>query len=394
MTRSQLKSRSLRTILVLAVGLVSVAGISYFRDLRHRQLETSYRNQCITAQTSGEWAELQRLGELWSKLDSRSADALLFRADAAQHLDNFELAETLLDSISATDPKAIPAYVNLAKLQFGTLNKPLEGVKTCERILELDHRVMPAHEQLIEFYALTLQRRKLEYQIRFAIDHGRDTPQAYVYLFMMDTMRVAMGVEANSLWLQRHPDNELFLVARTLQMPEPDSGIKTQDGEDKYSQADALFKRFPNNLELLAYKVDLSLRTGNIEELMSLMMNLPPECDDDCRFWRAKGWLHLNRSEWAKAKESLHEAIALYPMDWNARNWLSNALRQEGNSTEANTLQALVQTARDLRTRISTGNPNQPVSKDALAELSKFASECGDFQVSKALNRRLGNIVQ
>ena len=365
-----------------------VSGEFVLRGWRQSQ-EASYERQCREARGAERWADLQRLGEQWVGWNRRSADAWLFRADAAQHLGDFASAATFLESIPESDPKALPAFVGLATLQFGTLNRPFDGVRTCERILKIEPRTTVAHQQLIEFYAMSLQRRQLDYHIRFAIECSREPPAAYVYLFLMDTMRLATGVESNERWLTQDPDSELFLVARVLQMPEPENGIKDRNGSDKYTLADSLLQRFPKNLELLAYQLDLSVKRGNVEDVIKILKRLPAEADGDCRFWRAKGWLHLSRDEIGKAKQALQQAIDLYPQDWHARNLLADALRREGKLVEAEPLHELVQYSRRLRERITSTGSSQDVPTEVLADLANFARQCGDTLVADALNRRL-----
>ena len=375
-------------LMLLAVGLIVAAAYSYRTWIRSR--ERTLARLCRDARNGEKWQALKQLGEQWSALNQGSADALLFRADAAQHLGDFASAAELMGSIPESNPKALPTLVSLATLQFGPLNRPLEAVKTCERILQIEPRTTSAHQQLITFYAMTCQRELLERHIRMAIENLREPPQAYVYLFLADTMRIADGLESNERWLKTYPDSELFQVARLMQMPEPENGIKNSTGSDKYSLADSMLERYPNNLELLAYKLDLSIRRGNVEDVMTILKRLPAEADEDARFWRAKGWLHLNRDEIAKSREALNHAIELYPQDWNARNWLADSLRREGKFDEAESLNEIVLLSRRLRERITSAGKDSNVSKEILTDLLEFSRRCGDTQVAIALNRRLG----
>ena len=376
-------------MIVLTIGLLSPGAVFAYRHWRAAQ-EGWYLSQCREARSADKWPELRRVSEQWSVWDPSSVDAKLFEADADTHLQDFASAARCLSAIPDSHSKVLPSLVALSAMQFGPLNKPLDGVATCERILDVDRRATAAHHQLIEFYAVTLQRGKLERQIRYAIECSREPPKAYVYLFLMDTMRISGASESNSRWLEQSPDTELFQVARVLHLPEPDNGVKKPSGDDKFSLADRLFKRFPNNLEVLAYKIDVSLRSGDIQEVMALLSSLPVEADDDNRFWRAKGWLHLNRNELAKAQEALNESIRLFPMDWNARNLLGDVLRKEGRLPEAEDLHELGQTARQLRIRINSVGQDAEIPTEILTELARLAQRCGDTQVADALNRRLG----
>ena len=123
---------------------------------------------------------------------------------------------------------------------------------------------------------------------------------------------------------------------------------------------------------------------------MAILKRLPAEADEDARFWRAKGWLHLNRDEIAKSREALNHAIELYPQDWNARNWLADSLRREGKFEEAESLNEIVLLSRRLRERITSAGTDSNVSKEILTDLLEFSRRCGDTQVAIALNRRLG----
>jgi len=355
--------------------------------MRHKK--DSYLSRCKSAQKEEQWLDLRIISAQWSAWDSSSVDAILYAADAEMHLEDFESAVKYLWAIPDSDPRALSSLVALSKMQFGLINRPLDGVRTCERILRIDNRATAAHHQLIEFYAVTLQKRKLEQQIRFAIDCQREPPRAYVYLFLMDTMRIAGASESNSRWLAEDPESELFDVARVLHLPEPESGVRTSFGDDKYSLADGLFKKFPDNLELLAYKVDVSLRSGDVQAVFQLLSALPTAADDDNRFWRAKGWLHLNRNELHKSSEALDEAIRLFPMDWYARNLLADLLRKQASLAEAQQLHELVQSARQLRIQINAIAIDSEIPNPILTELARLAEQCDDWQVAKALNQRL-----
>jgi tetratricopeptide (TPR) repeat protein len=377
----------LRSLLVFSV-LLGGGTIAY--RFWKTAMGTWYESQCREARNDRKWLDLRKFSERWSALEPLSADAKLFEADADTHLQDFESAAECLSAIPESHPKSLPSLVALSTMQFGPLGRPLDGVRTCERILKIDRRVTAAHHQLIEFYAVTLQRRKLEEQIRFAIDCSREPPKAYIYLFLIDTMRIAGASESNARWFERDPESEQFAVAQVLHMPEPDNGIRKPTGDDKFSLAEALFKRYPTNLELLAYNLDVTLRSGDQQGVLLLLSSLPPEADNDNRFWRAKGWLHLNRNELTKAKESLNEAIRLFPMDWNARNLLADVLRKEGRLSEAEDLHDLVQTARKLRIRVNSISLDEEIPTEVLTDLARLAERCGDLQISGALKRRLG----
>jgi tetratricopeptide (TPR) repeat protein len=376
--------------LLLALAGISALGWRYGYPWWVEREQASYLAQCSRAQELRQWDELERLSSDWTQWQPDSDDAWIFRADAAQRKGDFSAAVKSLSAIPDTSPKALPAYIGLATLQFGPANQPLAGVRTSERLLKLEPRTAAAHQQLIEFYAITLQREKLIKQIRHAIELKREPRSAYVYLFLIDTMRLDNAVETNDNWLKVHPDEEIFMVARGLQLPEPGPGVDSAYG-NKHKIIAELLQRFPNNIELLAYQTDLAIRVGNVSEVAKLLLRVPPAADNDSRFWSAKGWLHLNQNELPEAKQALLRALELHPLDWGARNRLADLTRRQGDLDEAQKFDNLLRQARRLRERMTEEHSAdvEKVAYELLSELANHARRCGDKQVTDALSSRL-----
>jgi tetratricopeptide (TPR) repeat protein len=228
-------------------------------------------------------------------------------------------------------------------------------------------------------------------QIRQAIDLSREPRSAYVYLFLIDTMRLADAVETNDGWLKAHPDTEVFLVARVLQLPEPAPNVESTMG-NKHEVVAKLFEQFPNNVELLGYQVDLAIRQGNTNEVARLLLGAPSSVENDSRFWRAKGWLHLNRGKLSAAEQALQQALELHPLDLLARTWLTDLTRRRGDFEKAQALEALVRQARRLREKCTGEQSAENVAQEVLTELADYARQCGDKQVADALARRLSEL--
>ncbi len=382
-----------RSRILLAIVCVAVSTFGwiygYPRWVEYRQ--ESYMLECQRAQGTNQWEKLQRLSTAWSQWQPESADAWIFRADAAQNLGDFEAAVDCLKLVPESSPKFLLAQVSLAALQFGPAKRPLDGVRTAHRLLEMEPRTTTVHQQLIEFYAITLQREKLLNRIRDAIELRREPKSAYVYLFLVDTMRLANAVQMNEEWLKKHPDAEVFLVARALQLPEPVAG-SDPDEDNKHELVSGLMKRFPQNVELLAYQIDLAIRLGDLDRVAELMQRVPPSAEGDNRFWRAKGWLHLNRGELDSARDALKKALELHPLDWSARNWLADLTRREGDLEGAKEMEVLVRQARQLRESRPESTSGGNMGLDFLTQLADHARQCGDEQVAESLTRRLAEV--
>lgn len=370
-----------------AAGLLAALGWFGYPRWVQRQHDQAYE-ACFDAQTGKRWRELERLATEWSKWEPHSADPWIFRADAVQQQGNFVAAATFLGSVPEADPKYLLAQLRLAALQFGPMNRPLEGAVTCEQILKREPRSFEAHRHLIEFYAVTLQREKLLRAIDEAIRVSSEPLVAYIYLLLIDTMRVGNATELNRLWLEAAPGTEMFLVAEAVQMPEPEGGIA--NSTDKHQIIETMLERFPANLELRAYLVDLAIRRGDINELVEVLQGVSNGADRDARFWRAKGWLHLNRNEPEKARAALEQALKFNPLDWDARNWLADLTRNAGNLAEADRLQGLVRQARKLREKIRETSFDQ-LPRETFTEIADYARACGATTIADALQRRVNN---
>jgi tetratricopeptide (TPR) repeat protein len=322
----------------------------------------------------------------------------LFRAEAAAGQKEYQAAADALFQVPKSDERALPAYMKGAEILLSQANRPLEGVEVLERLVQMEPRLAEAHRHLIQFSALTLQRQQLIQRVRTAIEHRREPPEAYVYLFLIDTLRLANGVEMNSKWLEAYPDHEVFLVARALHMDE----VRVAERGSAVSPADLkstsirerllsdLFRRFPHNRELLAHQIERALVVGDTVRVVELLKAAPPSIDTDNRFWRYKGHVHETRYELDQAEVAYRKALELSPLDWSTMNRLAQVERIRKRYTEVQRLQQLVQQADTLRENVRKYPAAEKVGRDWLTDLAGFAEEAGDHFLAAALKARLG----
>lgn len=388
-----------------AVLLLTAAAHFVPQKWRDRQA-TSFHRQCRELRDRKDWATLASVAESWSHSDPRRADAWLFRAEAAQGQKNYVAAADFMFRIPAADAKAIPAFLQGATILLGNANRPIEGIEALQSLLKREPRVADAHRHLIQYYALTLQRRRLLQQIRFAIANDREPPESYVYLFLVDTLRLSNGVEMNRHWLEQYPDHETFLVASALHMEEqreaarrraselktnPNPTDLSKDSPPGRSQTvGELFRRFPRNLELLSYEIEQSLLVGDSDQVISILSQAPPEIDDDNRFWRYKGQVHEAQGQMAEAESAYRTSARMNPLDWRTWNNLATIERLKGHFTEVGRLQKLVRQAENLRRQIRGLAVVENVGSEWLRDFADFAKNAGDDQIANALTRRLG----
>ena len=352
---------------------------------------------CKEAQNESRWIDLETWSARWSWFEPQEADAWLLLADAVQHQNRFAEAAEYLSSVPANSPKAPAAILLESKLYFGAANRPLEGEVACRRLLALQPKATMAHALLIRFYAFTLQRKKLEDQVRAAILVDQEPRDSYIYYFLADSLNMAGGEQLNTLWLTSYPDEELFLVARALQAvsSDEDKPAATEVAADKIlnareAQIVKLLERFPHNINLLADQIDAEIVKGHLENVLRLLKNAPATAESDNRFWRFKGWVHYAKGEFQEAELAYRRALKMHPMDWQTLNRLSEVLRARQETKEIDRIQSIVKRIQDLRGEIREIQVVEEAPLDVLKSLAGLATECGDDFIANALQRRVG----
>lgn len=365
----------------------------------HRR--TRLAHECRLARSGQRWEELQTLADEWTRLDPQNGDAWMNRGIAANARKEWVQAAENFWQVPDSSPQAIPAMIELSKLGFTHLNKPLRGVEACERILRIDPMAAGARQQLIWFYSMTLQRAKLRQQILEAIERQCEPREAYIYYFLLYTLRSQDAVGLNARWLQGTPDSELFLVASVINLPDPsgspDSPNPSSTAMDqrlafeektKLQQVDELLTRFPHNLELIAYKAEERFTNGDPSKAMAILKNAPESAAQDGRFWRFKGWLHEANNQLEASIAAYKKALELHPVDWNTMNRLSIVERRLQNQSEVKRLTGLVERGNDVRKRLRQ-QVVETASPQILQEMAALFRDCRDDEIARSLENRL-----
>lgn len=342
--------------------------------------------QCRDALIHQRWDEAESIAERWSAWDPQNGEIWQYRAQAAAGRKDWPAAAKFLWRIPADDTRAMQAMIEVSKLSFTHLNDPLQGVEACERILKIAPLAAGAHQQLIWFAAMTLQREKLLQQIRSAIRAKSEPREAYVYFFLADTMRSKVAVKLNERWMQSARDAETFQVAYALQLPDIEvelAGSSTANsaeempnvpaGRSKRELVDELLIRFPHNVELLAFKAEERISAGDVDGVATLLSQAPATAQQDSRYWRIKGWLHESANELEDAAADYHRALELFALDWNTMNRLSVVERRRQNVAEVQRLSKLVEQAKSIRKSLRQLSAVEMVTPEILVELAKFA---------------------
>jgi tetratricopeptide (TPR) repeat protein len=360
-----------------------------------RERRAGLATRCREAIAANRWDELQAVSADWCSWDADNAQAWLFAAQAAESRKDWPRVADYLGRLPDSDSRTVPALIERVRLLFEELNQPLEAVATCARILRIEPRASRAHSRLIFFYAMSLQRQEMVRCIRQAIAAGSEPPEAYVYLFGTDWIVLSNALSINSHWLKTDPDYEPFLVARAGLITSMAPGQAADPFDPNSPKAgdtaliDAYLETYPQNLEVLAYHLRKSAEAGDYARMAELLARAPAAAENDSRFWRYKGTLHLERKELASAKEAFASALQVNPYDWTSRHQLSNVLRLAGETKEAEQQLELARQGKEIERAIKRLANAADASADLLEQLARYAAESGDRQVATALRVRL-----
>jgi len=388
--------KGVRVLAVILLIFVIGAGVRMGVQSWDRARHDWYRQECQRLTKAQNWTELETRARDWAAWRPADADAGITLAVALQEQGKLEESAEVLQALPEQDPKTIAAWLELSNLQFGLLNRPFDGVATCERILQIQPRILEAHRRLIFFYAITLQRVKLTSQIYRAIELGCEPREAYVYLMLGELPIFTNGFETANHWLQKDPEAELFLVARTVQLAETLENLKepTPETSAQVEQARQILsdyrQRFPENRSVLWYFLKNAARRSDVDEVGKLLAAVPEGAGDESVFWRYRGWFHSHRDEVAEAERAYRAAGELTPLDALIWHELADVLRRQGRLTEADTMQSVAAEGRQLRLELQKLKDAGAVTDEQLDRVRAYAEACGDSRVGLALRRRLG----
>jgi tetratricopeptide (TPR) repeat protein len=384
--------------IALATGAgLAVAGSWYVcRRVVIRRLSES----CREALRANDTERVEALAQRWRAWEPNKAAPLICLAQAAYENKQYQRTVDLLHELPDDDPMTPPALIQQSTLLFDQFNRPIAGAESLERAVRLNPTLAEARRRLVYFYAFTLQRRKMVEQAYDAIRHDCDFPETYVYLMGRDWLSFANAYDENTKWMRESPDEELFLVARAiyriktkaldeLETAQTD-GPPASDGTPYHRKVmGEYFQRFPRNLELLAYYLEEGIAHGNTAEVARLLAQAPPEANDDNRFWRYRGWLHLAAGELNKAEQCYDRALEINRYDHWTRHQLAMVLRRLKRPEEVRELETLSREGKELRSQISRLESVNKIPQAVLQRMLQYMKKCGDELAASQLEKRL-----
>lgn len=383
--------RSIGIVLIILLGVP----IAYWGNLMwHRGTAKRVEEQCRKAASQSDWEQLSEVSERWSELEPELAEPWLFRAEAAEAKHDWELMVKCLGKIPHSDRRAVPSLARKAGLEFEYLNRPWDGLKTCDQIIELDPRVLLAHKQSIFFAAMTLQRASLVKRIRAAIRARRESPESYLYLASASWFYGSSLYRHNTHWLESNPDDETFQVARAMQiyMSEAKTNLEEAEKYEHIPPATELLERFPHNLELLAYLLNLAIEAGDVDQVERYLNAVPSEVGDgDARIWRARAWKADVQDDLKSSEEFLKRAFAIDPYWWKIHFQMHDLLRRLGKVEESQQFLKIYELSLPLAKMIMEMDRSTEAFDDSKfrTNLLTLAELVGDKEVVTTLRSRV-----
>lgn len=373
-------------LLVIASGVGGLWGSAWWKQSQLRE----YENQCRTAKDRGDWNTLAVVSEKWAVWEPDSGQAWVMRALAAQESGDLPASAEFLEQIPDHYEGAIAARLELSTLYFEPLNRPVDGVRICERILDTNPKIVAAHQRLCHYFAMTLQRGRLLRQVRESIHRKAETVDGYNYLVTLPDLIFSDSLQRVTRWLEVTPDEPTLLVASALIRARDDKQKSGNEYEALMTQElRTILLRFPDDIELRTTLLEIVSRNGDIAGVEQLLESAPQFAGEDYRMWRIRSWFSLANGDSEAAEKAAREAIRLNPMDWHNWQHLAGILRQANQPAEAANAQRIAMFGKELQAvLLGLLDPRNP-PRAALEGILEFAETCDDDLVMENLSRRL-----
>ena len=377
--------------LILLLVAASVPVYGWWKQRRTDQFKAG----CVKATQEEQWDRLGLIATKWLEWDPSSNDAHVYLAESEFQAGRLEEAAELLGKVTDDYHGAVAALGFRGEILYGDLHRPYEAEETWRRILSIDPQSTHAHQRLILFYALSLQRRKLVDQIREAMRRRSEPPEAYAYLIVANALGFTEGLAHVRNWRQSLPNDETLEVAEALYLANlPDNPNVLDAYEESHfkpgdqSAIDACLEKYPQNIEVLAFHIERRIYFGDSEGVVDLMAVVPSEAVHDSRFWRYRGWLLQQAADYEDAAEALGKSIEQDRFGWRSRWELASVLRLLGRPGEAEPVQVLALQGKELQEKLYRTD-GRALTWGLVEEIRDYILHVGDSAALAALDARI-----
>lgn len=387
---------SFRNASRLLVLLVIAALVSWpiLMSIRRGQVQ-AIAQRCRDAVQKQDWVTAAPLAEEWARRAPDQAEAWIALADVAKSQGDFEATAESLRRVPPTDPQYVNTQLLRADLLLNALHRPFDAVAAWKDVLAVVPNHPVPHQRILYIDSMTLKRRDLARQIREAIRQRAEPPEAYGYLLSIPNLMFTDGYVRVEKWLKANPEDETLRVAYAIFRERSSAGKEIRDfgnsdaglkAESPYQQA---LKAYPHNLELLAFHIEGLISRADLPAIGAALQNLPPEAEQDSRFWRYIATYQDSQRKTQDAATSLRKAVELHPLDWKAHHELGPIERVLGNLAEASRHAELGARGKLLERRFFELTNAAQADPPLLRALLRYAKDCGDADAVSGLTFRL-----
>lgn len=378
-----------RLALAIVAGLVVAALLYAFIP---RRSDESYEQECRELADAEQWDRLKDLAAEWSDTTENPDHALIYLAEGQlQSGDPMRAVETLL-SVPIRSSKSYAALVTACNLQFGPLNRPLDGVETLKIMAQQNPGSAGTRMRLIFFYAVTLQRREMLDAIYDAIAHRAEPSDAYAYLLIADRLALTNGFAKSSEWLKSDPDSELLKAARMVHLMQNVGAAENPALQEKMGEYVKSFEKlrdeYPHNVPLLCHALERAIEAYDVEAVERLVADIPSGTRDSV-ILRQMAWLKSEHGEFEEARDLLEQSLSEHLVDWHTWHDLAACRRRLGDAEGAAEASENAITGKALRKAVMQLDGTSDLSPDLLNRIAKYAENCGDWRVNTAILQRL-----
>lgn len=388
------ESRKTTFGIIRLVGLIIVLLTSVSIYWLTQWNDEDYRRECNVLAQNEDWTKLRELAGEWVDRTTAPDEALTLLAEA-EYQDGFpDRAVEHLLAIPERSKRAYTALIAACDMQFGELNKPLEGVETLKRMVKLRPSSITSRRRLIFFYAVTLQRRAMVEAIHDAIRRKAEPPDAYAYLMLADKLSFSNGFTKNTEWLESDPESELFQVARIIQLLDSVSSSDSDSRRATLPQYMKVFhelrKKFPGNLELINYEVAAAIEDFDVDKVEQLLGEVSDKTGHYLLL-KSKGWLAMQNDEFSRAETLFLASIAEFSLDWSTWHQLAACRRRLGKLDEAVTSEQIARIGKELQKEILQQKNTAAIDTKTLEKIASYAASCADDLVAAGILMRLSS---
>ncbi|MFY9253243.1 MAG: hypothetical protein WAO83_07295 [Fuerstiella sp.] len=387
-------SRSRRWVWVLAVALILAIWPAYQAARAYKT--SGFRQKCLQARDQEDWRFMRQTAEEWAEWNPEDGAPWWFAAEASQELDELDDLAFFLGHVPESDPKVLFALIEKANLEWTALNRPLDGLKTSEKIIAMDPRVLEIHSRIISFFAMNLQRPELIAAIDRAIDAGAEPRESYAYLLLADMLSFTNGSDLNSRWLASSPDEVRFKIGlgvhTAMKLAMSVDGARTDDSialdEEASRQLQFFLEAAPHDSTLLTYLMYRAYQAADVDRVGELLKQVDGSAANDHMVWVFRAWYHTTYDELEDAEASINEALRLHPISPLAHHEYANLLRRK-QSPDVELHQRLAAEGRELRSQLLRLPTVVDLDVEMLNRIRQYAVDCNATRIAETLKKRL-----